>query len=98
MKQVYKVISSTEYVGPFETVDDFPVEVPYTDKPIPEDFLQPSFDFGQNEWVDLTPQILKDELNAQKEAQEKLGKTAVQLSLGQMKMQKQINDLTKAGE
>lgn len=86
MKEVYEIISATQYDGPFKVSDDYPVKFPFTDKEIPEGFLQPSFDFNLNEWVDLTPPILKDELLAQKKAQEELAEqtTETQLALAEV--------------
>ncbi|WP_445448874.1 hypothetical protein [Enterococcus faecalis] len=86
MKKVYKIISTTEYMGPFETEDDFPVELPYTDQTIPKGILQPSFDFIKNEWVDLTPPILKEELlNAKKIIEQQAQETTdAQLAIAEL--------------
>lgn len=86
MKEVYEIISATDFEGPYEVSDDFPVKYPYTNKKIPEGCLQPSFDFNLNEWVDLTPPILKEELIAQKKAQEELAEqtTETQLALAEV--------------
>lgn len=86
MKEVYEIISATQYEGPFKVSDDYPVKFPFTDKSIPEGFLQPSFDFNLNEWVDLTPPILKDELiNAKKALEEQETQTTdLQLAVAEL--------------